>query len=210
MQTIYFRGTHAQVRHILHSIPRIVAGRVPDPSGVAKGVQLRAATALLSQVQQDFLVKSRGGTGKDRVKWPALAMSTIAARKRTAKEVAEYKKRDKQNKTLGKFTKLAWFGSRAVDMLRDTGRLFRSLTPGVEGRPSGNPDQVITNGPGTLVLASKCPYLETHQKGTKHVPARPVFPVNGRIPDAYVPAVLGAMGRGVVALLAYLLTGRRQ
>lgn len=204
--TIYFRGTNTQVRQLLHSIPRILAGRVPDPIGLAKGVQLRMAVTTLSLVQQDFLVKSRRGTGKDGVKWPELSPRTIAARTRTRKEVTGFNKAKRANP---KLTKLAYFGSRVVDILRDTARLFRSLTPGIEDRPSGNPDQVITLRPGQVILGSKCPYLETHQKGTKHVPKRLVFPENGLLPAAYVPAILAAGGRGIVAMLVILLRGRR-
>ena len=206
MPTIYFRGTNEQARQIIHSIPRILAGKVPDPTGLAKGVQFRGAVALLSQVQQDFTTKSRGGTGKDGIKWEPLKPATIAARTRSRADVTSFKAAKKANP---KLTRLAYYGSRTVEILRDTSRLFRSLTPGVEDRPSGNPDQEITLTRGTLTLANKVPYFATHQNGTEHVPARPVFPVGGVIPPAYVPPVLGAMGRGVVVLLTMLLTGRR-
>lgn len=196
--TIYFRGTYEQARQMIAQLPTILAGRAADPAQVARGVQLRLSTALLSQVQQDFLVKSRGGTGKDGVRWPALDPKTIAARTRTATEVRDFKRAKKRDP---KLTALAFYGSRKVDMLRDTSRLFRSLTPGVEDRPAGNPDQVITLGRGMLILGSKCPYLGAHQNGTKHVPARPVFPVHGTIPPAYWPALNIALIQGIIRAL---------
>lgn len=201
-QTIYFRGTAAGLRQLLHQIPRVLAGKAADPAGVARGVQLRMNTALLSQVQQDFLVKSRGGTGRDGVRWKPLSPKTVAARARTRGEVTAFRTAKKKDP---RTTALAFYGSRKVDVLRDTGRLLRSLTPGVEGQPSGNPDQVLRLGPGELILGSKCPYLERHQEGSKHTPARPVFPVRGKLPPAYLPAVLGAAARGVVALVVVLI-----
>ena len=203
--TIYFRGTAQQARDLVATIPAILAGRTADPAQAARGVQLRLATSLLSQVQQDFLVKSRGGTGKDGVRWPPLSPATIAARKRTRGDEKAFRAAKKRDP---KLTALAFYGSRKVDMLRDTARLLRSLTPGVEDRPSGNPDQIIRLGKGSLILGSNCPYLGAHQFGTKRIPARPVFPVRGVVPAAYWPALNAAFARGVAAALMLLVRMR--
>lgn len=203
--TIYFRGTYEQARQMIAQLPLVLAGRAADPVQVARGVQLRLSTALLSQVQQDFLVKSRGGTGKDGVRWPPLQPATVAARTRAPADVKAFKAAKKRDPRL---TKLAFYGSRKVEILRDTARLFRSLTPGVEDQPSGNPDQVIRLGRGELILGSNCPYLGAHQNGTKHIPARPVFPVRGAIPPAYWPALHAALIRGIIAALTLTSRGR--
>lgn len=203
--TIYFRGTSEQARRMIAQLPTILAGRAADAAQVARGVQLRVATALLSQVQQDFLVKSRGGTGKDGVKWPPLSPRTVAARRRTKADEKAFRSAKKRDP---KLTALAFYGSRTVDMLRDTARLLRSLTPGVEDRPAANPDQVIRLGRGQLILGSNCPYLGTHQFGSKHVPARPVFPLRGVVPAAYWPSIYAAFARGIVAALIVLARGR--
>ena len=63
--TVVFRGTRADLVKALAAVPTALAGRAPDPVGAARGLQMRLSTALLSQVQQDFLVKSRGGVGRD-------------------------------------------------------------------------------------------------------------------------------------------------
>lgn len=210
-QTLYFRGSHDQLRGLLHSLPAVLAGKAPDPAGLVRGVQLRVANAWLSQVQQDFLVKARGGTGKDGVKWPPLAPATIAARRRTAKEVAEFNKARKAAATRGqKITKLAYFGSRTVDIGIDTRRMFRSLAAGVEDQPAGNPDQVLQLGKGELIIGSNVPYTGAFHRGRPgKQPPRPIVPLDGRIPVAHWPALMGAMSRGVVVLIVFLVGGRR-
>jgi hypothetical protein len=209
--TLYFRGTHDQLRGLLHSLPAVLAGRAPDPAGIVRGVQLRVANAWLSQVQQDFLTKARGGTGKDGIHWPPLAPSTIAARTRTAKEVAEFNRAKKAAELRGaKLTKLAFFGSRVVDIGIDTRRMFRSLAAGVEDRPAGNPDQVLQLGKGELIIGSNVPYLPPFHKGRPgKQPPRPIVPLDGSIPPAHWPALMIAMSRGVVAVLVFLVGGRR-
>lgn len=87
MATIVYRGTRQQLTQLLASLPSIMAGRAPDLHGVAKGLQLRVGVAFLSQVQQDYVTKSRGGTGKDGVKWAPLKTSTIVARRRSKEDV---------------------------------------------------------------------------------------------------------------------------
>lgn len=81
-----FRGTTPEVKAILKSIPAILAGHAPDPHGIARAVQLRVGVAALSQIQQDFLIKCRGGAGADGITWPPLKRSTIAARRTTRQE----------------------------------------------------------------------------------------------------------------------------
>ena len=69
----------------MRAIPAALAGG-PDPFGIARAIQLRAGVAALSQIQQAFVIKSRGGTGSDGIKWQALKRSTIAARRTTIQE----------------------------------------------------------------------------------------------------------------------------
>lgn len=87
MPTYTFRGNRAELRILLGTIPAILAGRHPDTLGVAQAVQLRMGNAMLSQLRQDFLVKSRGGTGRDGIKWAPLSPYTIARRRTTPGEL---------------------------------------------------------------------------------------------------------------------------
>lgn len=84
-QRIYFRGTREDLRRILSQVPRTMAG-ASDPYGIANGILTRVGVALLSKIQQAFIVKSRGGVGEDGIKWAPLKRETIAQRRTTAGE----------------------------------------------------------------------------------------------------------------------------
>jgi hypothetical protein len=83
------RDTRSAAAAALRKLPALLAGREPDPLGIAREVQLRAGVAALSQVQQAFLIKSRGGTGADGIKWKPLSRKTIAGRRVTRGEKKE-------------------------------------------------------------------------------------------------------------------------
>ena len=199
MNTVTFRGTPRALRKLLLDLPKLLAGKVPDPYGVVRGFKVRVASALLSQVQQDFVRKARGGTGRDGVKWLPLAASTVAARLRKAGGGAKTGKG--KGKAKGKYA-----GS--VEILRDTGELFRSLSPGVEDRPSNAPGQVLRTTTNRIVVGTN--KKTWHQKGTKRLPARRLWPADGKIPPAWRPAVKAAMKRGVAAIVTeYVRRGAR-
>ena len=84
---IVYLGTPAEAREALRELPAILAGRLPDPMGVAQAVQLRCGVALLSEVQRAFITKSRGGVGSDGIRWPPLQPQTIANRRATSEEL---------------------------------------------------------------------------------------------------------------------------
>jgi len=186
MPTVTYRGTARDLKRALRLIPPLLAGRAADPQRLAQAVQLRVGVRLLGLVQTDFVTKSRGGTGKDGVAWKPLSPKTIAARERKAKKA----KKKASQKYAGKY-----------DVLRDTGKLLRSLTPGVEDRPSRAEGQVLRPGRGDVVVGTNVPYAAAHQNGTKHVPARPFLPPPGKLPPAYEQPLLDAALRGVVRIL---------
>lgn len=241
-----FNGTSAEVRAILREIPAIVAGHAPDPYGVARAVQLRVGVAALSQIQQDFLTKCRGGTGSDGVTWPPLKRSTIAARRvgrgelkslgvggkrvrglltpaenklwkqiygtrlaRLRLHMGEAEARAKaasiawaELKRRGAKTKLEVLGSRKVDMGRDTGRMFRAFTPGVEDRPSGEPDQIFETVQGAVIVGNKVPYFPAFHA------RRPCWPADGSIPAAWLPAIQAAAAKGMIRAAEIILQRR--
>ena len=95
----------------------------------------------------------------------------------------------KKLKEEGAKTKLEVYGNRQVEILRDTGVLFNSLSPGrlddAGGSPSYSPpsgdggDQQIfeslTNG---VIVGTNVPYARIHNEGdaSKGIPARPIVP----------------------------------
>lgn len=246
-QRAVFHGQRDDLRAILSQVMDIVGGRAPDPLRVAQGIQLRAGVALLSQIQQDFIRKSRGGVGLDGIVWPPLSPKTIAQRRvsgaekkalgiggrrvrglLTPQEDKEWRKiygsrlaklrmhmpegqaRAKAAaiawavmKQRGAKTKLAVLGSRKVDILRDTGELLRSFSPGIEDRPSGADGQIFRTEPGAVIVGSN--KKPQHHRGIKgRLPARPFWPLDGKIPDAWMPAVRTAVATGLARLIVQL------
>lgn len=219
----------------------MVTGRLADVDRVGKGVQLRVGVATLSQVQQDFIVKSRGGTGRDGIKWTPLSPKTIAQRRTTAGERKALgitknlvrglltPQQDKRWRGLfagrlnrlivhgmdpkeakgeaarfawamlkkeGARTKLEVLGKRQVDILRDTGELFRSFSPGVEETPSNEDGQIFRTDHGTIIVGSnKKP--QHHEGLPGKLPSRPFWPLDGTIPDPWWPAIQRAAVRGL-------------
>lgn len=254
-ETVRFRGTSAEARAMLRELPAVLSGRAPDRYGVADGILLRGAVALLSQIKQAFLVKTRGGTDAAGITWPPLSPATIAARRTTAAErkrlgirqgrtrptltdaqdkrwrgiyasrLAQLRARGMSEgeaagraaaaawsilKQAGAKTKLELLGSRDVDILRDTSRLFRSLSPGIEDAPAAQPDQILAAGPGRLTVGTKTPYAAAHHRGIPgRLPRRALWPADGKMPPAWNAAVAGALARGMLRAVVLLLTRGR-
>lgn len=244
---VIFRGTS---REAWHRVQQAVAAANGDGEGVLYGLKLRIGVALLSQVQQDFIAKSRGGTGRDGIKWPPLSPTTIAQRRTTAAErkaagltkanrfrglltaeenrlwkkiygsrlarlmhdmpLKQAKARAAQIawaelKRRGAKTKLGLFGKRQVDILRDTGELLRSFSPGVEDRPSHAEGQIFRlEGNVIAVGSNKKP--QHHRGIPKRLPARSFWPLNDEIPPPWWGAIDDAAGRGLVQTLKLLLS----
>lgn len=199
-------------------------------------VEMTGANALLSQIWQAFIEKSRGGVGSDGIKWKPLAKSTIAQRRTTAGErtklgiggkrvrglltpaedqkwrkifckvYAQYRVRMGEKEAMGIAAAVAWktlkadgaktkldvLGNRQVDILRDTGELLRSLQPGVDAQPSGNDGQIIRVGEGRITVGSnKKPWH--HRGNPPRLPSRPLWPLDGKVPEVWMDAILEAM-----------------
>ncbi len=250
MADVLYRGSRPELAAILRRIPAVCAGREADPNNAVKSLLTRIGVALLSQVQQDFILKSRGGTGRDGIKWKPLSRKTIAQRRVSAGErkAAGIKGKrvrglltpaqDKRWKMIfatkkfwlmakglgegeasaraaqiawavlkseGAQTKLAVFGGRSVEIMRDTSVLFRSLSPGIEDKPYTGRDsdkQVFETAPARVIVGTRVPYAGRQFR------TRPAWPADGMIPAAWWPAILLAAQRGVVRMVALLL-GRR-
>lgn len=81
----------------------------------------------------------------------------------------------------GAKTKLEVYGNRNVEILRDTGILFNSLSPGV-------PDNVLQGLDGSVIVGTNVPYAASHQYGDKKrgIPRRQIFPDNDeQVPDVW-------------------------
>lgn len=239
MTKIYFRGSREQARQVAYALARSLVGRDQKFVPVAKSVHTAIGIAALTTIQADFLVKSRGGTGEDGVKWKPLSPKYLAYGRRfgpgekaaliaaaglpkghrfrtgldtTKLTAAEKKKYDsayrkkynravlshfpekakqiarqhaiaelrKSGTVLQKHvSKLSVFGSRKVDILRDTSVLFNSLSPGATGG-----DKVFSLLGNGVIVGTNVEYASYHQEGTQHIPARPFLPTR-EIPEKW-------------------------
>lgn len=238
--TVTYYGSSHDLINFLRSIPAILAGRLPD-ANFAEDIRLRLGVALLSQIQQDFLIKAQGGTGHDGIKWRPLSPYTIARRRKgpadkklltlkakTARLTSEQKKefqreyrkkmasliaggmtRDRASfqarvQVTRKYKKKGFpvqtdfeiLAARQVEILRDTGELFKSLSPGVENSPSHAEGQIFEQSPGRVVVGTnKKPWHHT-TKGHGRLPRRPYWPDDG-LPPVWARALLLALRRAL-------------
>lgn len=182
--TVYFRGSYDEARAISRRLARIMAGEGTEGRDIARGVNLAVGMAALSDIKSDFVRKSRGGTGEDGVKWEPLKPATIAGRRATIADL----KRAREGKV-----KLS---ERQVEILRDTGILLNSLSPGQLGGgalPSsysppagdGGAAQILRTVANGAYVGTTVPYAAVHQHGSesRNIPARPFLP--HRIPDKW-------------------------
>lgn len=103
---VNYRGPQGRLRGFLAGIPAVLAGAAPDPHGIGPPLRRAMARALEDAARADFVTKSRGGTGTDGIRWPPLAASTLARRRKKGRGAA---------------------------IMLDTGAMMRSVHAGGEG-----------------------------------------------------------------------------
>ncbi len=87
-------------------------------------------------------------------------------------------------KSDGAKTKLEVFGDRQHEILRDTGVLLNSLSPGqfeVSGQYIPVADQIFALTASGVIVGTNVDYSSVHQNGStkKNIPARPFLPTDG-------------------------------
>lgn len=110
-------------------------------------------------------------------------------------------------KEAGVKTKLDVFGNREVEILRDRGIMFNSLSPGVLSQDgvaasySASPGQIVdADGAGVLIVGSNVEYTKYHQ-GTSDKPGRrPIWPVDGELPAEWWEDMLDAAVTGLLEI----------
>lgn len=119
-------------------------------------------------------------------------------------------------KAAGAKTMLEVYGSREVEILRDTGILFNSLSPGelTPSEPAFNyatPDeQVFQQFAGGVIVGTNVKYAGTHHRGDKRrgIPARPFWPDDG-VPAVWAERWWDFGAQAVVMAIAYAVKFRR-
>lgn len=107
-------------------------------------------------------------------------------------------------KRAGGKTKLMVYGKRQVEILRDTGVLLNSLSPGVLADrvyapppPSGYGGQVVRTEPGALIVGTNVRYAGAHHYG-KRVPQRRLWPDGNRLPQRWISLISQRLTNGVI------------
>lgn len=104
----------------------------------------------------------------------------------------------KRAKERGVRTKLEVFGKRPVEILRDRGILFNSLSPGVlveagtDANYSAPSDQIVEDAPGLLYVGTSVSYAGYHQNGK-----RKLWPDNGELPELWVEDLVDVAASGL-------------
>lgn len=167
-----WRGTRAGLHAALRKLPAVLAGVEPDPHGLSRIFLAEVGDAVLEEIRAAFVVKSRGGTGSDGIRWQDLKESTLERRRRKG---IDHDRR-----------------------LEETGALLASLTPGTGDPDAARPaNQVFDIEPGGVTVGTQDEKASKHQDGWANVPARPIVPEDGSLPAAWEREVEEAMERGM-------------
>jgi hypothetical protein len=240
MVDLPFGGGKDGARSAILDLIGQLTGREPDRNGLARSVFYAIGFAALSDIQDDFITKSRGGAGADGTTWPPLSPEYLAYQRRFGPgEQAALKKaaglgkanrfgvggkgglltkqqQKRWNKLFagnvaqlaarkplaeaksiaaamawntikaeGAKTKLEVYGFRKVDILRDTGILFNSLSPGYfdgneyeKPQGEGGEQQVFRALNDGIVIGTNVPYAASHNYGDpkRGIPKRQFLP----------------------------------
>ena len=169
-----WKGSKADLLRNLRLLPSVLAGKSPDPHGLARIFLAHLGNAVLKCLQEDFETKSAGGTGRDGVKWPPLSIVTLQERRRK--------------------------GISHKEILVETEALRTALTPGA----TNDPDAVRIFGQlFAFSLAqlrvgidlTEIHYAEFHQTGTPFMPARRIVPDD--MPAGWEPTIADAARAGI-------------
>lgn len=112
----------------------------------------------------------------------------------------------------GAKTKLDVFGNRDVEILRDTGVLFNSLSPGelsgsgADANYSPEPNQVVQANPGELIVGTNVAYAAAHHRG-KRV-KRPLWPEAEQIPPSWWSYFMEQAQGGLVQAVQLVVGGK--
>jgi phage gpG-like protein len=119
-------------------------------------------------------------------------------------------------------TRVNVFGGRQVKILRDTGRLMNSLSPGVlsgvgpdssytKPTAEGGEEQILEILESGMMVGTNVKYAATHQYGDaeRNIPARPFLPDNGTVPDIWLARWAKKANEALAAGIRYALRVQR-
>lgn len=236
---IYVRASRQQVLSALHGLSSVASGHSPQFQTEATGFALRLGTTAMSFLREAYIVKARGGTDAAGLKWEPLAPSTIEKRLRKGttkglrnrldkarKRLAEFRSKYKPGMTpvakgrhvraKQKFNELAQKYAAAgenLEILRDSGRLYLSLSPGLD--QSLQPDGILRTHPGEVICGTNVSYAKYHHSdaprkmnrmGKPKLPRRPLWPDPSAWPSSWWRQIQNAGLTGMMELAKTVLS----
>jgi hypothetical protein len=192
-QVVYLKKSRRDIQAILRQVPAACAGNVPQANSAMRALLLRVGMTALFKIRQAFVVKARGGTDECGLSWKPLSPATIAYSRRHPGVLWPGKKRapfrpswmltDAQRKRWWQLNAIggpayAWtivkqeggktligeYGNTPVDILRDTGLLLNSLSPGIG---TNHPNQIFQIGNGDVIVGTNRKWASVHHNGIR-------------------------------------------
>ena len=115
-------------------------------------------------------------------------------------------------------TLMSEYGDTQVDILRDTGLLLNSLSPGVETQPSGGggaasvpqvPNQVFRVGHGEVIVGTNRKWAAAHHNGIPgRLPQRRLWAAPGKWPRAWWNDLLATARDGLIEIAIFMIQRR--
>jgi hypothetical protein len=228
--TIYLRKSRQEVVSIIRQIPSACRGNVSEAQSAAKQLLIRIGMTALSKIKQAFVVKARGGTDECGLSWPALSPATIAYSRRHPGVLWPGAKRapfapswmltEPQRKRWWQLNAIggaayAWiiikseggktligeYGQTPVEILRDTGLLLNSLSPGI-----GNPNQIFQTGRGEVIVGTNRKWAAVHHYGIPgKTPQRRLWPDPRNWTSAWWEQIIQSGREGLLEVALFML-----
>jgi hypothetical protein len=106
-------------------------------------------------------------------------------------------------KAEGARTLLDKYGNRQVEILRDTGLLLNSLSPGVSSS-----EQILRTGPGEVVVGTNRKGAAAHHYGVPgRLPQRRLWPEPSRWPSSWWAELVEQARAGLIDVVVHLIGG---
>jgi hypothetical protein len=230
--TVYLRKSRQDIKAVLRQVPSACAGNVGQANAAMRALLTRVGMAALSKIRQAFVVKARGGTDECGLSWPPLSPATIAYSRRHPGVLWPGKKRapyapswmltEAQRKRWWQLCRVggpayAWvivksegaktligeYGQTPVDILRDTGLLLNSLSPGI---PTQQPNQVFTIGNGDVIVGTNRKWAAAHHNGIPgKLPKRRLWPEPRSWTSDWWDDIISQAKDGLVELTLFMI-----
>ncbi len=100
----------------------------------------------------------------------------------------------------GAVTLFQKYSNRQVEILRDTGILLNSLSPGVK-----SPHQILRAEAGAVTIGTNARYAKFHHEGTRRMPKRRLWPHPSKWPATWWQDVADQMKQGLIDITVELI-----